>query len=285
MKTNKTILYMMLGAAALCTSCVSEDRDLGLPDKQVTSDQTGTFRLKLNADAGFEAQTRALSEANYRNTANYTVQLINTSNSNVLMECRGSELSSNLPKELEIGSYEIKAFYGTEHAASRNDFRVEGSTTFTIRANDETTVTVDCLPTCGKVSVNFSADMATYYDDFNVTYGGTAALAGSTIAWAKDDNEPWYVKLNEGGETLTYTVNVTAKDDYAHVDANGNKQTTGTATGTFTLQRNRAHKLTVSHRRRTENQHHHRREHQRQAYHHRGSCHLDLKRHSHVNNK
>lgn len=246
MKTNKTILYMMLGAAALCTSCVSEDRDLGLPDKQVTSDQTGTFRLKLNADAGFEAQTRALSEANYRNTANYTVQLINTSNSNVLMECRGSELSSNLPKELEIGSYEIKAFYGTEHAASRNDFRVEGSTTFTIRANDETTVTVDCLPTCGKVSVNFSADMATYYDDFNVTYGGTAALAGSTIAWAKDDNEPWYVKLNEGGETLTYTVNVTAKDDYAHVDANGNKQTTGTATGTFTLQRNRAHKLTVS---------------------------------------
>jgi hypothetical protein len=236
----------MLGAAALCTSCVSEDRDLGLPDKQVTSDQTGTFRLKLNADAGFEAQTRALSEANYRNTANYTVQLINTSNSNVLMECRGSELSSNLPKELEIGSYEIKAFYGTEHAASRNDFRVEGSTTFTIRANEETTVTVDCLPTCGKVSVNFSADMATYYDDFNVTYGGTAALAGSTIAWAKDDNEPWYVKLNEGGETLTYTVNVTAKDDYAHVDANGNKQTTGTATGTFTLQRNRAHKLTVS---------------------------------------
>ncbi len=246
MKTNKTILYMMLGAAALCTSCVSEDRDLGLPDKQVTSDQTGTFRLKLNADAGFEAQTRALSEANYRNTANYTVQLINTSNSNVLMECRGSELSSNLPKELEIGSYEIKAFYGTEHAASRDDFRVEGSTTFTIRANDETTVTVACLPTCGKVSVNFSADMTTYYDDFNVTYGGTAALAGSTIAWAKDDNEPWYVKLNESGETLTYTVNVTAKDDYAHVDANGNKQTTGTATGTFTLQRNRAHKLTVS---------------------------------------
>ena len=39
---------------------------------------------------------------------------------------------------------------------------------------------------------------------------------------------------------------MTAKDDYAHVDANGNKQTTGTATGTFTLQRNRAHKLTVS---------------------------------------
>lgn len=246
MKTNKTILYMMLGAATLCTSCVSEDRDLGLPDAKVTSDQTGTFHVKLNADAGFETQTRALNEASYRNTDNYTVQLINASNSSVMFECKGSELSSNLPKELEIGSYELKAFYGTEYVSSRNDFRVEGSSTFTIRANDDATVTVNCLPTCGKLSVDFTSDMATYYDDYSVTYGGTAALAGGTIAWAKNDTEPWYVKLNQNGETLTYTVNVTAKEEYAHVDDSGNKQTSGTATGTFTLQRNRAHKLTVS---------------------------------------
>ena len=245
MKANKTILLMMLGAVGLCASCVSEDHDWGMPEQQ-KSDQKGSLRLSLNPTTSFENQTRALNEDDYRNVSNYTVQLINTSNQSVILECMGSELSSKLPKELEIGSYEVKAFYGNESAASRSDFRVEGSTTFTIRANDETTVSVDCLPTCGKLSVAFAADMATYYDDYNVTYGGTAALAGSTIAWAKADTEPWYVKLNESGETLTYTVNVTVKEAYAHVDDNGDKQTSGTASGTFTLQRNKAHKLSVA---------------------------------------
>ena len=242
-KTNFFILAMGL---ALCGACVSEDHDLAPKAATQTKGETGQLHVALNADAGFQTDTRALNEDNYRNTANYTVQVINTNNQNVLLECKGSELSQNLPKELEIGTYEVKAFYGTESTASRNDFRVEGSQTFQISSKETTTVTVNCLPTCGKISVDFSADMATYYDDYSVSYGGTAALGTNTLAWSKTDTEPWYVKLNESGETLTYTVSVTAKSEYAHIDANGAKQTSGTATGTFQLQRNRAHKLTVS---------------------------------------
>ena len=244
MRTNQSILILMLGAMGFLASCVSEERDLDVPEK--TQKQTGTLKLSLNADAAFQTQTRALNEADYRNVANYTVQLINTANQNVLLECRGSELSQNLPKELEGGSYEVKAYYGTESAASRNDFRVEGSEVFTIHANDQTTVTVNCLPTCGKVSVVFDSEMATYYNDYSLTFGGTEALNGTTLAWSKTDTDPWYVKLNESGETLTFTVSVTAKDEYAHLDGTGAKQTSGTATGTFTLARNEGHKITVT---------------------------------------
>lgn len=244
MRTNKSLLFLMLGAMSLFASCVSEERELDLPQK--TQKETGTLKLNLTADAAFQAQTRALNEADYRNVANYTVQLINTSNNNVLLECKGSELSQNLPKELEGGSYEVKAFYGTESVASRNEFRVEGSEVFTIHANDQTNVTVNCLPTCGKVSVAFDSEMATYYSDYSLTFGGTAALNGSTLLWSKTDTEPWYVKLNETAETLSFTINVTAKDEYAHLDGTGSKQTTGTATGTFTLSRNEGHKITVT---------------------------------------
>lgn len=245
MKRNIILTCLSLGLAGMFVACTSERSiDEQLP-KDTNTTEKGRLTLNLTADAAFPSQTRALNEANYRNTANYTVQLINSANQAVLVNCKGSELSSNLPKELEIGSYEVKAFYGTEYSYSRDDFRVEGSKSFTIKAKDETTVTVECLPTCGKISVDFDSDMATYYSDYSVSYTGTAAMGSNSITWAKADTEPWYVKLNESAETITYTVNVTAKDDYAHVDANGNKQTTGTATGTFTLQRNRAHKLSI----------------------------------------
>ena len=242
MRTNKSILFLMLGTMGLWTSCVSEERDLDLPQKP--QKETGTLLLSLNAEAAFDANTRALNEASYRNTSNYTVQILNSSQS-VLLECKGSELNDNLPKELEIGSYVVKAFYGTESAASRNDFRVEGNKALTIEADQTTSVNVDCTPTCGKISVAFDSDMAIYYDNYSVTFGGTTALGSNTIAWAMADTEPWYVALGTSAETVTYTVSLTAKEAYAIVDASGQKQTTGTATGTFQLERNKAQKLTV----------------------------------------
>lgn len=241
---KKTTLCMMMGVAVLATSCLSEDHDLNPVQEQTQEKQVGQFRINLSADASFSAQTRALNEATYRNTNNYNVQLLSSAGA-VLLEAKASELSANLPKTLEIGTYTVRAFYGTERNASRNDFRVEGSTTFDIKANENSQVNVNCLPTCGKVLVNFSDDMATYYNDYNVTFGGTTALGSETFAWAKDDADPWYILLGENGESLNYTINLTAKDSYLHVDANGNKTSAATATGTFTLQRNRAYKLTV----------------------------------------
>ncbi|MBO4613219.1 MAG: DUF4493 domain-containing protein [Bacteroidaceae bacterium] len=247
MKAKKTFLYMlMFSAIGLTTSCLSEVKDLEPNSGEETTVKKGQLVLNLSASTDFAPQTtRALNEANYRNTNNYTVQLLNANSGSVLFECLGSEVATNLPKTLEIGSYEVKAFYGTESAASRNDFRVEGSSSFQIQANDTKTVNVACLPTCGRVKVNFADDMATYYSDYNVSFTGTTALGSNSFAWAKADNDPWYVAVGTAGEDITYTINVTAKEEYAHVDANGVKQTTGTATGSFKLQRNAGYKLNV----------------------------------------
>lgn len=245
MKKKFYFVGMCLGCLSLLNSCVSDDRSF---DLEPSSASKGSLVLNLNPHADFVAQTRSVNEESYKNTSNYLVQIINTSTNKVVLECKASELNTLLPKTVEIGSYRITASYGTEHDASRDEFFMFGSTVVTVKAGDEKVAEVNCTPTCGKVSVAFDANMATYYEDYNVTFGGTAMLGSKTIEWAKDDSEPWYVALDEGGETMTYTISLTAKDEYLtqkEGDAAGQGQATGTATGTFKLERNKAHKLTI----------------------------------------
>lgn len=241
MKMKKTTLGVMMAAALLATSCLSEQQNL---EPKNEGSKKGKIVLNLSTQTSFDEQTRALNEADYRNTANYTVQLLQ--GTTVIETWRGPQ--SNLEFERTIGSnnsYTIKAFYGTEEKASRSTFRVEGSASFILNADDEKEVNVNCAPTCGKISAAFDNAMATYYDDYNIEYAGTEALGSEKLAWAKNDTEPWYVLLKEGGEEISYTISLKAKEAYQHIDKDGNKSETGVATGKFTLKRNEAHKLTV----------------------------------------
>ena len=241
MKIKQLLFTLGIATPVALASCSSE-KDFDLTP--VKDKAQGSLILNLQAEAGFESQTRALTEANYRNTANYNVKIIN-SNDNAIVDCKASELSTYLPKTVNIGTYTILATYGTEHAASRNEFFMTGSTTVRVKANEENPVNVTCSPTCGKVSVQFASDMATYYSDYKVSFSGTKALGTNTFDWTKTDTEPWYIKLNEGGETVNYTINLTAKEDYMHKGEDGNSLATGVATGSFKLDRNKAHKLSI----------------------------------------
>ena len=239
MKQKQLIFCMGLSAIALFASC--NEREIDLNPNGGSSEQ-GTLILNLNASTDFD-QTRALDESTYRNTQNYDVRVINASNENVILECKASQLSANLPKKVDIGSYRVEASYGTEKDASRNEFFMYGEAVTTVKSKEEKSITVDCTPTCGKVSVVFDSDMSTYYTDYNVTFGGTKKLGAKTISWAKNDTEPWYIALDKTAETISYTINLTTKDEYLPDGSNTNS---GTASGTFTLERNKAHKLTIT---------------------------------------
>ena len=238
MKKKQLFLCMGLSAIALLSSCNEREFDSRLEG----SNEQGTLVLDLNASTNFD-QTRALNEADYSNTQNYDVRVINTVNDNVILECKASQLSSNLPKKVDIGSYRVEASYGTEKDASRNEFLMYGEAVATVKSKEEKAITVNCTPTCGKISVAFDSQMSTYYSDFSVTFGGTKKLGARTISWSKTDSEPWYIALDKSTETITYTINLTTKDEYLPQGSNTNA---GTATGTFTLERNKAHKLTIT---------------------------------------
>ena len=238
MKTLKWMTGMVLGTGLLLVSCTSTDEELNQPSET----GQGQLTLKLSSGTTFAAEaTRAVDEDKYKNVGNYTVVVLDANNVEKL-NCKGYEVASKMPLTMSIGSYTVKAFYGTESAASRNDFYVLGVEQGSIKAEQKENVVVKCTPTCGRIRVNYDSEMATYFDNYEVTFTGTEALGENTISWLKDDTEPWYVQLNENGEKLTFTVTTTAKDAYIN---GSNKEKVASKTGTFTLNRNKAYKLNI----------------------------------------
>lgn len=231
----------MLGAAfsmgIVLTSC-NQESDFENPSES----RQGQLVLTLDSKTDFILDTRAVQEASYANVDNYTV-IVTDKDGNEKLNCKGSEVASKMPLTLTIGSFSVKAFYGTESAASRDAFYVYGEANGTIKAEQKEGVSVTCTPTCGRISVDFDASMATYFADYNVAFSGTEALAGSSIAWLKDDTEPWYVKLNKDGENVSFVITVVTKSDYINGD---NKDQVTTKSGTFKLSRNKAYKMKIS---------------------------------------
>lgn len=234
---------MMLGATALATSCVSESHSELEPAD--TGKGVGLLSIDLKSDLSFGTATRAVNEADYRDESKYTVEVID-SHDESKFKCQVSELKSGqLPYKLPIGYYTVKAYYGTEHPASREAFLVEGEERFEVKSGEDVTVGLTCIPTCGKLTVEFAPEMATYYSDYSVTYNGTKQLgATTTTVWAKNDTAPWYIALNKNGETVNYTINLTTQDEYVHVQGD-QKTNKAQVTGSFPLKRNQAQKLSI----------------------------------------
>lgn len=232
----------MLGTAcvlgAMLASC-SQNPDITNP-----VEGQGLLSLTLGAQAEFpegRPTNRVVSETTYGNTDNYTV-IVTDRDGIEKLRCKGSELSTRMPLILSMGSYRVQAYYGVEYDASRDGFYVYGEAQGNIKAGQKEAVEVVCTPTCGRITVNFDSNMKNYFSDYKVTFKGTEALGSKTIEWLKGDTEPWYVKLKEGGETISYTIALTTKDEYL----NSNQQQQATKTGTFVLKRNAGYKMNVS---------------------------------------
>lgn len=240
-KKEKQSKLMFGLALILASSLFSCNLDADMQGQSVTNQ--GQLLLSLNSNTDFTDATRAVVESSYENVDNYSVIVLDK-DGNEKLNCKGSEITSKMPLTLAIGSFTIKAFYGTEEAASRDHFYVLGEHSGTIKAEQKESVTVTCTPTCGRITVNFGEDMATYFADYNVTFTGTEALGSNTIAWLKDDTEPWYVKLNnvEGGENINFTITTSTKDEYI----NGDKEQVTTKSGSFSLSRNKAYKMNIN---------------------------------------
>lgn len=241
MKKNTIFMCLSLGLAAMLTSC-SFDNKFEAEELGETG-QTGKLTLDVASGVEFATGTRAVDESTYQNTDNYTVN-ITDDKGNSKFSGTFATLKTRLPLELDLGSYNISAEYGTEYPASRDAFKVVGTNTFTIQAAKTVETSVECTPTAGKVLVEFDPSMAKYCDLYDVDFSGTAALGNNVAHWAKDDTAPYYLAISEAGETVNYTIHLTAKADYAGMNGE-EKVTNATASGSFSLQRNKAKKLTV----------------------------------------
>ena len=245
MKKTRCMFGLALSLGVLFASC---SQSLEVED-QLGSEQ-GRLNVTLKSGTELFVGTRALNEASYANTDNYTVIVTNKDGQEVV-NCSGSELANYMPLTMPIGSYVVKAFYGEELAASRDRFYVYGEEMGSIKAEQEEPVVLTCAPTCGRITVNFAEEMATFYSNYNVVFSGTKAITDHElkydspgfVKWNKDDKAPWYVKLEPNGENVSFELVVTTKDEYINIE---NSNQVLTKKGTFSLARNKAYKMNVT---------------------------------------
>ena len=202
MKISKMLL---LGMAALClvaVSCSSSDSD----ELSTLEPGTGSVAFQVAPIAEFATEARAvLNEDDYRNPANYDVQLIDNATGQVKETWKGNALPAEQLK-LKNGGYTLKAFYGDPTVvASTEKMYVYGETAFNVNS-DQQEVSLTCTPTCARVKVEFDAAMDTYYAAYSVRFS-TQALGAGSIVWS---GSPIYLKVAQK-ESVKATVSLTDK--------------------------------------------------------------------------
>lgn len=205
MKKYAVMLCAMLTMGAFTASCSSEDEAVQ------SAEGRGFVKLALNVGADF--QSRAITESDYTNLANYTVQILKEGKVVEGCEWTGTTIPQELI-ELDNGSYTVLAFTGEEYkglGATTEGMYVEGKDGFAVNSDQAATAEVNCTPQCARATVSFDAKMADYFQDYYVVFSGTKALGQSSYTWAKNHGtDPVYMAV-DGTETLTATIKLVDK--------------------------------------------------------------------------
>lgn len=204
----KGMASAVAGGLLLCACSAEEDAPLA-------ADGKGFVKIGLSADTAFGAATKAVDESEYENTANYTIQIWDATGKNLVRDLGAFSEIEN-PLTLTTGSYTLKAFCGEEYKdkpASKDGFYVEGVTNppFNVASGETTSVSVTCKPTSAKVNVVFAEEMATYFDEYYMTFSTNALGSGTkqqvnngeVYYFLVDNKEPVkaQIALKKKGET------------------------------------------------------------------------------------
>lgn len=206
MKKYVVMFCALLAMGASVASCSSDEEVV-----QGAAEGKGLVKLSLNV--GTEFQSRAITESDYTNLANYTVQILKDGNVVEGCEWTGTTIPQDLI-ELDNGSYTVLAFTGEDYkgvGATTKGMYVEGSAGFNVNSDQTATATVNCTPQCARVTVNFDAKMADYFNDYYVVFTGTDALGEGNYTWKKDNADPVYMAVTST-EKLTATIKLVDKE-------------------------------------------------------------------------
>ena len=227
---NGLLTFLMTSSVCL-TSCVEEVM-------MAQANGEAEVRIELNVDTQFGPVTKAVDENSYKNENNYTVQILKDGQIVDNHNYKYSECPTNIT--LPIASYNLKAFYGTDAPYSRTGFYVEGTQSFAVTGEDKVKiVSVNCEPVAGKLITQFDSQMSTYFSDYKVVYT-TSSITGEQVTWAKEDTDPWYIKVPKGGETVTAKIILTPKAEF------DSKQTKKEVNEVYTLAPNKAWTLQIA---------------------------------------
>lgn len=188
-------------------------------ESDFSGEGTAKVSLDLVADPSF-TKTKAIDVSAYQDVNNYTVEL--SKDGTVLESVKYGDME--LTKELEPGSYAIRAYYGENVPAGYDKLYVEGSQTFNLVKGDNREVKFTCVPANVKVNIKFEDNFFEFYSDCKVNLN-TRYLSAPFVMAKEDAGKDAFFKADASGETLTLTFDLKDKQGVTVSPENFGSQT------------------------------------------------------------
>lgn len=203
---KKSMFSFILFASLFCIGCENKE---GIDSIEEYSKVMVDLGLDVSYPTSKRTQSKALDLSQYSDITNYTVELIDQKNQNLIFSKLYGEM--DLKQEIASGSYLIRAFYGENVIAGFDKMYVEGWETFTVDKGEEKTISFVCVPANVKINIRYSDDFFEYYSDCTVGLK-TKFMTSPFLMSIEDAGKDLYVKASQESEELVVTFDLKDKD-------------------------------------------------------------------------
>ncbi len=162
-------------------------------------DEKGEGRLALNV--AFNTKTNPIIAVR-SGERDYTVTITNAKGNKV-----GTYNHNELPDEIMLSpdTYSATVTSGNNPDAAFSSPYFTGSKEFTVKANETTETTIECLLANAKVSVNYSERIKQHFSSYQTTIGITK---GEGITYTEENTQDGYFKVLHDSIQLTWELTV-----------------------------------------------------------------------------
>lgn len=205
---KKIIFFSIL--SFVFTSCMSDDQITPTGSMSLTSLSADTTSLHVGNKGEVTHSSSSDEFSAFLDVSDYTVQVLDEAEKVVKEYKRYESMPSTI--ELPEGSFVLKAFKGSDKAASFESPYFEGRTSFVVRDQMNTSVGVTCKLANARVTIESTPDFDKIYSDyivdFSTDYIEEEDSVNGSFAVSKGEERPLYLRTGQDGTDVGITVYV-----------------------------------------------------------------------------
>lgn len=205
---KKIIFFSIL--SFVFTSCMSDDQITPTGSMSLTSLSADTTSLHVGNKGEVTRSSSSDEFSAFLDVSDYTVQVLDEAEKVVKEYKRYESMPSTI--ELPEGSFVLKAFKGSDKAASFESPYFEGRTSFVVRDQMNTSVGVTCKLANARVTIESTPDFDKIYSDyivdFSTDYIEEEDSVNGSFAVSKGEERPLYLRTGQDGTDVGITVYV-----------------------------------------------------------------------------
>ena len=205
---KKIIFFSIL--SLVFASCMSDNQITPTGSMSLTSLDADTTSLHIGNNGKVTRTSLSDELSSFLDVSDYTVQILDEAEKVVDEYKRYESMPSTI--ELPEGSFILKAFKGSDKAASFESPYFEGRTSFVVRDQMNTSVGVTCKLANARVTIESTPDFDKIYSDyivdFSTDYIEEEDSVNGSFAVSKGEERPLYLRTGQDGTDVGITVYV-----------------------------------------------------------------------------